>query len=240
MTQPTIDTTEAAPKPDDKSLFARFVGVLFAPRETFALVAARPRWFGMLALVLIVSAVVTGGFLLTAVGQQAWIDAAEKAGGGGAQQLEVLQKMAPYVAYGMMGGILIVSPLIMLVTTGILFVIFTVGMGGNATFKQAFAVVVYSQAVGLVGAALKLPLNYLTRSMTASTNLGVFFPMLDDTSFLARLAGMVDLFLVWWVVVLAIGFGVLYKRRTGPIAVTFFVLYALIAVAIAAFQAARS
>jgi hypothetical protein len=64
--------------------------------------------------------------------------------------------------------------------------------------------------------------------------------MLDDTSFLARLAGMVDLFLVWWVVVLAIGFGVLYKRRTGPIAVAFFILYALIAVAIAAIQAARS
>jgi len=241
MTQPTIDTTGTAPQPGDKSLFARFVGILFTPRETFALVAARPRWFGMLALVLIVSAVATGGFMLTAVGQQAWMDAAEKAAGaGGPQQAEALQRMAPYMGYATIAGILIVSPLIMLVTTGILFVIFTVGMGGNATFKQAFAVVVYSQAVGLVGAALKLPLNYLTRSMTASTNLGVFFPMLDDTSFLARLAGMVDLFLVWWVVVLAIGFGVLYKRRTGPIAVTFFVLYALIAVAIAAFQAARS
>ena len=241
MTQPTSQTTEAAPKPEDKSLFARFAGILFSPRETFAVVAARPRWFGMLALTVIVSAVATGGFMLTAVGQQAWIDAAEKAaGGGGAQQLEMLQKIAPYMAYATIGGILIISPLFLLVVSGILFVIFTVGMGGNATFKQLFAVVVASQAVGVVGAALKLPINYLTRTMTASTNLGVFFPMLDDTSFLSRLLGMVDLFLVWWVVVLAIGFGVLYKRRTGPVAVAFFVIYALIAVGIAAIQAARS
>jgi hypothetical protein len=239
MTQPTIDTTEAAPKPVDRSLFARFVGILFSPRETFALVAARPRWFGMLALVLLVTAVVTGGFMLTAVGQQAWLDAMEKQGGG-AQQMEVMQKIAPYMGYIVIGQLLILSPLILLAISGILFVVFTVGMGGNATFKQLFAVVVYSQAIGLVGGVLKVPLNYFTRSMTASTNLGVFFPMLDDTSFLARLFGMVDLFLVWWVVVLAVGFGVLYKRRTGPIAVAFFVLYALIAVAIAAFQAARS
>jgi hypothetical protein len=239
MTEPTTQTTEAASKAQDKTLFARFVGILFSPRETFAVVAARPRWFGMLAFVLIVSAVATGGFMFTAVGQQAFLDTMEKQGGG-AQQMEMMQRIAPYVGYLTIGQLLIVAPIVLVALSGILFVVFTVGMGGNATFKQLFAVVVHSQAIGLVGGVLKLPLNYLTRSMTASTNLGVFFPMLDDTSFLARLFGMVDLFLVWWVVVLAIGFGVLYKRRTGPIAVAFFIVYALIAVAIAALQAARS
>ena len=76
--------------------------------------------------------------------------------------------------------------------------------------------------------------------MTSSTNLGVLLPMLDDRSFLALLLGTIDLFRVWLVIVLAIGLGVVYKRKTGPIAVAFFILYALIAVAYAAISAARS
>ncbi len=239
MTEPTIEAGAATPIVRDKSLFARLVGVVFSPRETFAVVAARPRWFGMLVLVLVVSALATGGFMFTAVGQQAFLDMMERQGGG-AQQMEMMQRIVPYMGYITIGQILIIAPIVLLIVSGILFVAFTVGMGGTATFKQLFAVVVHSQVIGLVGSVLKLPLNYLSRSMTAGTNLGVFFPMLDDTSFLARLFGMIDLFLVWWVVVLAIGFAVLYKRRTGPIAVVFFILYALFAVAIAAIQAARS
>jgi hypothetical protein len=45
-----------------------------SPRETFVDVAARPRWFGMAAVVLIVSAVCTGWFFSTQVGQTAWLD----------------------------------------------------------------------------------------------------------------------------------------------------------------------
>ncbi len=238
MTDTNIQATDAA-EIRDKGLVARAIGVIFSPRETFAVVAARPRWFGMLALVLILTAIVTGGFMMSATGQQAWLDSMERAGST-AQQMEMYQKVAPYVGYITIGWLLVFSPIIMVVVAGVLFVVFTVGMGGNAKFKQVFSVLVHSQVVGLVGGLLKLPLNFATGSMTSSTSARVFFPMLDDTSFLARLMGMVDLFMVWWVLVLAIGFGVLYKRRTGPIAVAFFGLYALIAVAIAAIMAARS
>ena len=41
---------------------------------------------------------------------------------------------------------------------------------------------------------------------------------------------MIDLFVVWWVIVLAIGLGVLYRRRTQPIAMTLFGVYAVIAI----------
>jgi hypothetical protein len=238
MTNEPAAAIETTPKPAARGVLARLVGIVVSPKETFASVVADPRWLAMLVLIVVASAVVTGGFMFTQAGQQAFLDMMEKQGRG--QSMETMQRVAPYIGYITIGQILILSPIVIAAISGILFVVFTVGMGGNATFKQVFSVVVHSQAIGLVGGLVKLPLNYVTRSMTASTNLGVFFPMLDDTSFLARLFGMVDLFLVWWVAVLAIGFGVLYKRKTGPIAVAFFVVYALIAVGIAAFQAARS
>jgi hypothetical protein len=34
---------------------------------------------------------------------------------------------------------------------------------------------------------------------------------------------------IWWIMSLAIGFGVLYKRKTAPIAATLLALYAAIA-----------
>ena len=53
-------------------------------------------------------------------------------------------------------------------------------------------------------------------------------------AFAARLLGSIDLFLIWWIVSLAIGLGVLYKRRTAPIATGFLVVYGAIALTIAA------
>ena len=42
-----------------------------------------------------------------------------------------------------------------------------------------------------------------------------------------------DVFLIWYIIVLAIGLGVLYRRRTQPIAISLLVFYAVIAVIIA-------
>jgi hypothetical protein len=44
---------------------------------------------------------------------------------------------------------------------------------------------------------------------------------------------MVDLFVIWWLVVLAIGLGALYRRRTGPIATGLMCVYILIVFVIA-------
>ena len=57
--------------------------------------------------------------------------------------------------------------------------------------------------------------------------------MLPEKSFVGRLLGMVDMFLIWWLLVLAIGLGVLYRRRTQPIAMSLLAVYAVIAIVVA-------
>jgi hypothetical protein len=113
-------------------------------------------------------------------------------------------------------------------------------LGGDATFKQVFAVVCHS---GVVLAALSVfttPLAYVRESLSSATNLGVFLPFLDESSFLARMLGSIDLIFIWWMLSLAIGLGVLYRKRTGPIATTMFAHYAAIAVIIAAIKTAST
>ena len=49
------DTTTAQPA-SQPGLLARMLGVLTSPKATFAAVAARPRWLGVMAITLVISA----------------------------------------------------------------------------------------------------------------------------------------------------------------------------------------
>ena len=222
------------------SLPARVWGILTSPRETFADVAARPRWFGMMAVVLIVTAVCTGWFFSTQVGQTAWLDqVVEQARKAGREMPEAqwatMQKMSSYMGLIYVASTLVIAPIMWLIISGLLFAVFNAALGGTSTFKQLFAVFVHSTAVTLIQQLFVTPLNYVRESLTSATNLGVFLPMLDESSFLAKFLGTIDLFLIWWIVVLSIGLGVLFKRKTGPIAAGLFVVYGIIAVIVAAF-----
>jgi hypothetical protein len=222
------------------SLPARVWGILTSPRETFVDVAARPRWFGMMALVLIVTAVGLGVFYSTEVGQTAFLEQqAEQARAAGREipeaQWAMTQKMASYMGLITAGSTLVVAPIMWLAVCGLLFAVFNAALGGTATFRQLFAVFVHSTAVSLVQTLFVTPLNYARESLSSATNLSVFLPMLDESSFLARFLGTIDLFLIWWIVILSIGLAVLFKRKTGPIAAGLFIVYGVIAVIVAAF-----
>jgi len=60
-----------------------------------------------------------------------------------------------------------------------------------------------------------------------------------ETTFAARLVGAVDLFLVWWMVLVAMGVSLLYRVRTLPIARWLLGAYAAGAAALALTQALR-
>ena len=52
-------------------------------------------------------------------------------------------------------------------------------------------------------------------TMTGPFNLGVLVPMLDENSFISRFLGGINVFTLWDTVVVAIGLGVLYRRKTA-------------------------
>ncbi|SRR6266487_5789466 len=229
-------TVQTGASPAPKSLVARVIGIITAPRATYESVVAHPKWFGMLALCAVGLGVLIGGFLMTKVGQDAWLDAALNSPFSGQvsdQQIQAMEKMAPYVGYGTVVYMLVLIPIFMAILSGILYAVFNAAMGGNATFKQVFTVVVHAGPIGLLSQLFTVPLNYFRGTMTSATTLAVLLPMLPDKSFAARLLGMIDLFLIWQLIVLSIGLAVLYRRRTQPIATALLVVYFVIAVIVA-------
>src|SRR5262245_58025794 len=174
------------------SLVSRFVGVITSPKATFQAIVAQPKWLGALALTIAVSAGSAGGFMMTKVGQEAWLDAAVSANAQVTpQQIQAMERMAPYVGYISIVSIVVFIPVLYLVVTGILFAVFNAGMCGNATFKQVFAVVVHTGFIGLLGQLFTVPLNYMRGVMSSATNLAVLFPFVAEKSFVGRLLGTV-------------------------------------------------
>lgn len=219
------------------NLLARFIGVITSPRETFEDVVARPHWLGMLALVCVAMAVVVGGFMFTTVGQEAWLDAAAASPWNPDEvtdeQYETMRRIAGFAGYLAVAQMLVVIPLIFLITAAILFAVFNVAFGGDASFNQLFAVIVHTGPIGLLAQMFTVPLNYARGTLSSATNLAVLLPMLDEESLAGRLVSMIDLFLVWQLVVLAIGLAVLYRRRTEPIAGVLFAVYGIVAAILA-------
>jgi hypothetical protein len=222
--------------------FGRIAGVLVAPRATYQAVVARPRALGVLLLGMMLVAGATFAFLSTEVGQEALLDqqyaALQRMESLGLRmppeaynQLDATAARAPYFsAASQMVGI----PLAAAAIAGLLIMVFNFVLGGDATFRQVFAVVSHAGLIFAVGALFAMPLNYAKGSLASRANLALLAPFLPDTSFPARMLGVIDLFWVWWLVNLAIGLGVLYKRKTGPIATSFLVIYAVVAVGWAA------
>ena len=228
-----------------KGFPARILGVIFAPRAAYADVAARPAWVGAMLVVLVLTGGSTFAFLSTEIGKNAMLDQQRqtmesfgvKLNEQAMQRMEEGAGRAPYFAVISQAVFL---PVAALAVAGIALAVFNALLGGDARFKQVFAIVVFSGVILALGAIFVLPLDYARETMSSPTTLSVFLPFLEENSFLARFLGSIDLIRVWWFVSLSIGLAVLYRKRTGPIAVTMLVVYTVIALVVAAIQSALS
>jgi len=91
--------------------------------------------------------------------------------------LDRLEKFSSYYVYLAPVTQLVGFGIGCLVIAGIAFAVFNAMLGGDATFKQVFAVVAHS---GVILATLSLfttPLAYVRESMSSATNLAVFLPL---------------------------------------------------------------
>ena len=230
-----------------KGLPSRAIGVLFSPRATYADAVARPRVLGILALTVLIIATGSVIFFSTEVGRNALLDQQVK----GAESFgikvsdEMYQRMEeglarPTTPYITAVSQIVFIPIIGLIVSGILLAVFNAGLSGDATFKQVFAIVAHAGVITAVQQCFAFPLDYASESLSSPTALSVFLPFLEETSFASRFFGSIDLFILWWVVNLAIGLGVLYKRRTRPIATGLLITYVTIVLVIAIVRTALS
>jgi len=234
----TATAAAAGSTPAPKSLVARIFGMLTSPKDTFQSVVASPKWFGVLAITTLAVAFFTALPLTTDAGRQSAIDRqVSQLQSFGVQVNDEayarMEKQSAIMPYTTAGSIVVFTPIVATIFAGILFAIFNAALGGEAAFKQVFSVLVHAGVVSSFGAVFGGVINYFRQRMDNVTNLGSLVPMLPEKSFVVGFLSAIDIFLVWWMIVLAIGLAVLYRRRTQPIAITLLSIYGVIAIVIA-------
>jgi len=229
----------AAPVAESKGpgVVARLIGVIFSPRATYQAVVARPKVLGALVITVGIMAIVEGAFFTTPVMQEVLMDmqvkTIESFGVNISDQMyDQMEKGIARAAYTTPLSLAFGVPIVAAICAAIILGIWGMLMGGTGTFKQVYAILAHSGVIFALSVLFVMPLSYATHRM-AGANLAVFVPMLEETSFVARFLGAIDLFYVWWSINVAIGVGVLFKRKTFGIAATFVGLYVAVALLLA-------
>ena len=217
---------------------ARIRGVLRQPRDTFEALAAAPRSADVLAIAFAAACAATALTLETETGALALLDQLERIASAFGEavddsQYATLQEISGHgTAYALVTS-LVSGPLLALGVSAALVGILRPPAGVTVTYRQALAVTSHASVILALRQVLAAPLIYARETLASPLALSMFFTLLDEGSPLARFAGMIDLFVIWWIVVLAIGVSVVYRRRMARIAAAFAGVYVVLAALVA-------
>jgi hypothetical protein len=221
---------------------ARIAGVLRAPRPTFAAIAAAPAWAGVLALTFVVTFACSALLLETEVGRLALVDQWERTAIAFGQPVddaqyrsfeEASENGTLYAALTALGS----GPVLVLGISVLLFAVFNGLLRGQARFRQVLAIVAHAGVILALRQVIAAPLNYSRETLASPATVTVFFATLDEASPLARFFGVIDLFVIWWAVALALGMAVLYRRPAQRLVMAFIGAYVGLAALLAAVMA---
>jgi hypothetical protein len=191
-----------------------------------------------MALALIVSLGSGVMFMWTHVGRQALVDQLERtalAFGRNVDDTQYAQfeEMSRNgVGYAVARAIT-AGPVLAVAAAALIYTLFTKVGAGEATYQQALSVTSHAGVILALRDLISAPLNYMRETLSSPTTMTVFVPMLDEASPAARFFGAIDLFVVWWLLVLAIGVAVLYRRPARATAAAFVGAYVGFAVLLA-------
>ena len=216
------------------SLSTRMLGVIHAPRATFESLAAHPRWGDVLVLTFLVTALSSAFLFETETGRLALLDQWERTAQAfgqtvGDSEYAALARASDDGAIYAIASALASGPVAALTLTALLFALFRRFMSDRVRFQQVFAVVVHAGIILTLRQVIAAPVVYARETLVSPATLNLFFATLDETSPLARFFGIVDLFVIWWIVVLAIGMSVLCRKPAHRLALLFMGAYVVLA-----------
>jgi hypothetical protein len=213
-------------QPQSMGEIGRLTGIIWEPKPVFEDLAARPRWWAPIILLTILSIV-----FVTTFSRRVGIDTFAR------QQLDKQFQTNPQMAqltaeqrdrtmsltlaitkYSMFGGAVVGIALSTLLTAAIMLALMNWLGGAGLKFKQVFSVTAYSFVPSGISSVLTLVVMLLKNpedfdlQHPLPTNLGAFLSTQTTPKWLLGLAGSFDLFTIWVMLLLALGFSVVAKR----------------------------
>jgi hypothetical protein len=219
----TTAVPPAAPEPQRQmSAISRVFGVLFSPQKTFEDIVRKPSWGLAIALLTVLSIAVSVGINQRVNWREFMSQQIEKSPQGAQlsaeqkeQRIEGGAKISPIFTYvvGALGPI-VFALVIALVMWGA----YTLLGGVTTNFSTAMAITSHAFLTGLISSPLFLLVIYLKAPGTldlenpVATNLAAVLPD-ESAKWLVALCKSIDVFSIWTLILLAIGFAVTSPKK---------------------------
>ena len=231
------------------SSFGRLIGVLLSPGKTFESIARRPTWVVPLIVLVLIGAAVFGLLFQKADFMELM-----------RQQMEAQGRPMPAEAAegsagmeGFMKGCIIASAvvfpvLLYLAGAGIFLLVFNFAFGGQLRYPVSLSVLLYSYMPAVLAGLLSIPVILSRESFemkevqtgrVLASNLGFLAPE-DASPRLVALLSSVDVFSIWSLILLILGYHIAARVSKGVAAAVVLSLWVVltgIQVLLAGFQA---
>ena len=222
------------------SFIQRLINIFVAPARVFQELAIRPTWVVPLVVISLYVPLLQTIAFSSARGQEALRQEMMKDPRTSKMTPEQMETYLGISRYIVPGTTLVALPVLTFAAAGVVYFVFSIILGGEATYRQALSAWTHTGLIGLLGGAVQIGLVIVKGSLSANTSLAAFLPFLEENTFPYRLLQVFDFFLIWQLAVLSIGMGIMSKVGTKKAAISLFTCLAILAVVIAGIRQAFS
>ncbi len=222
-----VTSLESDSKPESPGFFQKWFNMYFSPEKSFRGIDEKPDWFWPVLIVAFLSAAIL--FVIAPIMHQTQIEhLMELKNLSHAEAEQMLAKTA-----GVQKFILPISTFIMIFVSQIVVAFFfylvgTVFMGGAIPYVKVLAMWAYtSLAVGIVAMAVRVPVILAKKTIAVQTNLAAFLSPDSKGTVLYKFFAAFDVFTLWQLILMTIGFTVVYKFSSKKSAIAVFGLWAV-------------
>jgi hypothetical protein len=217
--------TTTAPAPEAQAPinhFGRIAGIFFSPGSTLEDIVRKPSWIVPVAILTFLSVLVC-----ISINQRInWRDfisqqieknsrASQLSPQQKEQQIDAGAKYAPYATYifGIPGAFVLV-----LIVALIMMGAYNLLAGANVNYTTSLGIVSHAFVPSIISSVLFLLILFLKTPGTVdlenpvATNIGAFLPE-DSAKWLAKLCTSIDIFSIWTLVLIAMGFAVANPKK---------------------------
>ena len=231
MSSAVVATPPEAAQPS-KSFMERFIGVFISPGETFADIARRPDFIVPIVVIIVLTVAGTELFMakigLEPIMRYAMEHSSRTANLSADQMQQALATQLRIGTYFAHAGPFLGVPIICLIGALVGWIIVNSIFGGEISFKTAFAIPCYANLISVVPGVMGMllvffgdPDHFISNPNSPTpASLGFFLNPEQTSKPLLSLAGSLDIFTLWYLALLGIGFSTASGKKASTAATT--------------------
>jgi hypothetical protein len=207
----------------------RLVNIFTNPAKAFEAINVAPSWILPLALIVIITAIYT--LMTFPMAMEAQMESFRNNPNITPEQLSAIENQVAQQGdtqkWISLGAIFVVMPIVYVIITAIFYLVGSVFLGGDTTFKKLLSAFTWASMIGILGIIVKLPLVFAKNNAKISLSPALIMPADSMDGMFYKILSNLDFFSIWYLAVFAIGFSALYKFSRTKSYITVFALWAL-------------